>query len=202
MRSTTPRDLSGHCPRCLLALEVCVCNVLPRVEARTEIVLIRHVTEQLLTSNTGRFAALALPNSRIVAYGGGQSFDPTPLSGPGTALLYCSGPARGPLPFAPQRLVVLDGSFRQARRMYKRVAELRDLPEFSLPAPLITPTRLRRPTQPEGMSTIEAIASALSALEGPELAAPLWALHAELIRRADRLRGRKRQIVASGPKLT
>ncbi|HKO51411.1 MAG TPA: DTW domain-containing protein [Polyangiaceae bacterium] len=198
MRSTTPRDLSGHCPRCLLQSEICVCSVLPRIEARTEIVLIRHITEQLMTSNTGRFAALSLSKSRILAYGGGDTFDPTPLRAPGTALLYCSGPAR-PLPFVPERLIVLDGSFRQARRMYKRVAELRDLPEFSLPAPPITPTRLRQPTQPEGMSTIEAIAAALAALEGPELAAPLWALHAELVSRADRMRGRKRAIVASGP---
>jgi len=198
MRSTTPRDLSGHCPRCLLQLEICVCGILPRIEARTEIVLIRHITERLLTSNTGRFAALALPKSRILAYGGGDPFDPAPLLAPKTALLYCSGPPRA-LPFIPERLIVLDGSFRQARRMYKRVAELRELPELSLPAPQVTPTRLRRPPQPEGMSTIEAIAAALSALEGPELAAPLWALHAELVTRADLVRGRKREIVASGP---
>ena len=202
MRSTTPRDLHGHCPRCLLQLEICVCGVMPRVEARTEVVLIRHITELNLTSNTGRFAALALPKSRILEYGGGEPFDPAPVTAPRTALLYCSGPARSlprPLPFVPERLVVLDGSFRQARRMYKRVPELRDLPEFSLPAPRVTPTRLRKPPQPEGMSTIEAIAAALSALEGPELAAPLWALHAELVRRADRMRGRKREIVTSGP---
>jgi len=198
MRSTTPRDLSGHCPHCLLQLEICICSALPRVEARTEVVLIRHITEQLLTSNTGRFAALALPNSRLLAYGGGETFDAGPLCAPGSALLYCSGPAR-PLPFVPERLIVLDGSFRQARRMYKRLPELRDLPELSLPAPRITPTRLRKPTQPEGMSTIEAIAAALSSLEGPELAAPLWALHAELVSRADRMRGRKRALIASGP---
>ena len=198
MRSTTPRDLSGHCPRCLLQLEICVCSVLPCVPARTEVVLLRHITEQRLTSNTGRFAALALPSACILEYGGGELFDATPLTAPGTALLYCSGPPR-PLSFVPTRLVVLDGSFRQARRMYKRVPELRELPELALPAPRVTPTRLRRPPRPEGMSTIEAIASALSALEGPELAAPLWALHAELVRRADRMRGRKREIVVSGP---
>jgi len=184
----------------LLKLEICVCEMLPRVETRTEVVLIQHLTEQFLTSNTGRFAALALPNSRIIAYGGGASFDPRPLSAPGSVLLYSSGPTPArPLPFVPERLIVLDGSFRQARRMYKREPELRALPEFSLPAPRVTPTRLRQPTQPEGMSTIEAIASALSVLEGAAIAAPLWALHSELVSRADRMRGRKREIIASGP---
>ena len=199
MRSVTPRDLAGHCPRCILQLEVCVCVEIPRVESATEILLIRHVTELLLTSNTGRFAALALPNSRLLPYGGGDVFNVAALAEPGTALLYCSGPATRPLSFVPRRLVVLDGSFRQARRMYKRVPELRALPELTLPAPAITPTRLRRPTLPEGMSTLEAVAAALSLLEGPERAAPLLALHAELVRRADRMRGRKREIVTSGP---
>jgi DTW domain-containing protein YfiP len=198
VRSATPRDLNGHCVRCTLQLEICMCAALPRVEARTQIVLIRHVTELLSTSNTGRFAALSLANSRVLGYGGGPSFDASALSGVGTALLYCSGPPR-PLSFVPTRLVVLDGSFRQARRMYKRVPALRELPELTLPAPRITPTRLRTPTQPDGMSTIEAIAAALSLLEGPELAAPLWALHAELVRRADTMRGRKREIVTAGP---
>jgi DTW domain-containing protein YfiP len=161
-------------------------------------VLIRHVTELLLTSNTGRFAALSLPNSRLLGYGGGEPFDASQFEGEGTALLYCSGAPR-PLSFVPTRLIVLDGSFRQARRMYKRVAALRDLPEFTLPAPLVTPTRLRQPPQSGGMSTIEAIAAALSVIEGRELAAPLWALHAELVRRADYMRGRKREIVTAGP---
>ena len=182
----------------MLQLEICVCADLPHVETATEFVLIRHLTERLLTSNTGRFASLALPNSRIIEYGGGEPFDESQLVLPGTALLYCSGPAR-PLSFVPRRLIVLDGSFRQARRMYKRVAALRDLPELTLAAPAITPTRLRQPTQPDGMSTIEAIAAALATLEGAAAAAPLWALHAELVRRADRMRGRKRQVVPSGP---
>ena len=152
------------------------------------------MTELLLTSNTGRFAALSLPNSELLGYGGGEAFDATTLAQPGTALLYCSGPPRA-LSFLPTRLIVLDGSFRQARRMYKRVPALRELPEFTLNAPTITPTRLRKSPQRGGMSTIEAIAAALHLLEGPELAAPLFALHAELVRRADLMRGRKREIV-------
>src|SRR5258706_2742160 len=108
MRSSTPRDLRGHCLRCTLKLEICVCSVLRWVEARTKIVLIRHVTERLLTSNTGRFAALSLPNSELLDYGGGQVFDATLLGAPGSALLYCSGPPR-PLSFVPTRLIVLDG---------------------------------------------------------------------------------------------
>ena len=198
MRSSTPRDFHGHCRRCVLKNEICVCDAIPRITTRTEIVLVRHVTEDRLTSNSGRFVALALPRSRLLEYGGGQTFDDSELTRPGTALLYRSAGAR-PLPFVPERLVVLDGSFRQARRMYTRLAALRNLPEFALESPSIAPTRLRTPPVTDGMSTIEAVAGALAALEGPEVAAALYELHAELIRRADRLRGRRRDIIPSGP---
>jgi DTW domain-containing protein YfiP len=199
MRSVTPRDLTGHCPRCVLNLEICICEALPRVETRTEIVLVRHVVERGLTSNTGRFVALALPRSQLIEYGGGPTFDDALLHGEGTALLYASGPHTRPLAFVPRRLVVLDGTFRQARRMYKRIAALRDLPELALPPPSVVPTRLRKPTHAEGMSTLEAVAAALGLLEGPLAGAPLYELHSELVRRADRLRGRKRDIVLAGP---
>ncbi|HEY2404388.1 MAG TPA: tRNA-uridine aminocarboxypropyltransferase [Polyangiaceae bacterium] len=190
MRSTTPRDLSGHCTRCLLNQSICVCAALPTVMARTEIVLIRHVAERWLTSNSGRFAALALPNARVLEYGGGEPFNESEIELAGSAVLFHTGtPA---LSVMPRRLIVLDASFRQASRMYKRIDALRALPVLSLPAAREPPARLRAPPHAAGMSTLEAVASALARLEGEELAQPLFALHGELVRRADALRGRNR----------
>lgn len=180
---------------CWLHQEICLCAVVPRLAARTEVVIVRHVAELRLTSNTSRFAALALPNARILEYGGGPTFDDGDLVGPGTALLYSAGPsaAQRPLPSPlPTRLVVLDGSYRQTRRMYKRIAALRALPELALPPPPVVPLRLRQPPRADGMSTLEAIAHALALLEAPELAPPLLELHAELVRRMDARRGRLR----------
>jgi len=196
MRSTTPADLAGHCKTCWLNLEICLCDVIPKLATRTEIVIVRHVAELRLTSNTARFAALALPNARILEHGGGTHFDDRELSPPGTVLLYSASP-RPPLepprldPL-PRRLIVLDGSFRQARRMYKKITGLRALPELALPAPQIAPHRLRVPPHQVGMSTLEAIAHALRLLEGPEVSEPLLALYDELVRRVDRHRGRQR----------
>jgi DTW domain-containing protein YfiP len=199
MRSTTPRDLADHCKVCWLHQEICLCDAVPCLQARTQIVIVRHVAELRLTSNTARFAALALPGTRILEYGGGLSFDDGELAAAGTALLYSAGPGAPARPAqdpAPRRLVVLDGSYRQTRRMYKRIAALRDLPELALPPPAVVPLRLRVPPRADGMSTLEAIAHALGRLEGPELSLPLLALHAELVRRMDVRRGRLRD--ASG----
>ena len=61
MRSSTPRDLSGMCPRCYLKLDLCLCSELTCVRSNIQIVIVRHVREERLTSNTGGLAALSLP---------------------------------------------------------------------------------------------------------------------------------------------
>lgn len=191
MRSSTPRDLGGLCPHCYLKLGLCLCSELPRIESNIQIVIIRHVKEERLTSNTGRLAALMLSNVCIVPYGGGEAFDETPLRGDDTWLLYPDAqPARPP--GRPQRLVLLDATFRQARRMYKKIPGLHGLPQCALTPPEQRAPGRRTSPRSDGLSTIEAIATALAQFESPELAAPLMAAYAEFVRRADISRGRKR----------
>jgi len=45
---------------------VCLCASIPEVATRTQVIILRHHTERMRTSNTGRLAHLALPNSVIV----------------------------------------------------------------------------------------------------------------------------------------
>jgi DTW domain-containing protein len=191
VRSSTPRDLSGLCPRCFLKVHLCFCSELTCVRSNLQIVIIRHVREERLTSNTGRLAALLLSNVSIVPYGGGEPFDEGPLRGDDTWLLFPD--AKSAVPRGqPQRLVLLDATFRQARRMYRKISGLRRLPQCALHGPeQRTPGRRRSPRS-DGLSTIEAIATALAQFESPELAAPLMAAYAEFVRRADMSRGRKR----------
>ena len=49
--------------------------------------------------------------------------------------------------------------------------------------------RLRTTSFEDGRSTLEAIADALGLLEGPEVAAPLHALHARYVEQTFRARG-------------
>jgi DTW domain-containing protein YfiP len=154
-------------------------------------VIVRHVREERLTSNTGRLAALMLSNMRIVPYGNGEPFDEGPLRGEDTWLL---SPDAGPEvpPGRPDRLVLLDATFRQARRMYRRIPALRLLPHCALDPPEQRSPGRRKSPRSDGLSTIEAIAVALARFESPELAAPLLTAYAEFVRRADITRGRIR----------
>jgi DTW domain-containing protein YfiP len=190
MRSRTPLSLEGHCIHCYLRIEHCLCSLLPELHTNTEIIIIRHVAEGRLTSNTGRLAALCLSNCRIVDYGGDTGCDEATIPVKETALLY-PGTSALPAPL-PKRLIVLDATFRQARRMFKRIDVLHRLPQLALGAPVVAPHRLRKPPHPDGMSTIEAIAEALALVEDARLRTPLLTSYATFVERMDRQRGRIR----------
>jgi DTW domain-containing protein YfiP len=63
-------------------------------------------------------------------------------------------------------LVVPDGNWRQASKVYKRVPGLRGVPCVTLPKGPPSRYRLRAEAHPKGLSTLEAIARALGILEG------------------------------------
>jgi DTW domain-containing protein len=192
MRSRTPADLAGRCPGCYLPPRLCLCAEVPRVETRTHVRVIRHNKEGHKSTNTARLAALALSRCDILTYGApGQPFDVSVLEAPGTWLLFPEAQPPPPGTPPPGCLVVLDGNWTQARRMYQRLPLLRRLPGISLPPPAPDTRRLRRPPHPEGMSTLEAIAGALSLLEGPHVAHPLHELHERMIDRVLECRGRR-----------
>ncbi|MGI5860953.1 MAG: tRNA-uridine aminocarboxypropyltransferase [Myxococcales bacterium] len=192
MRSRTPDDLAGHCPRCLLREAACLCDCIPRVETRTQVLIVRHTKERLRTSNTARVAALALVRAQLLDIeAASDPIDPAPFREPGTWLLYPGQERAGRPEPAPRKLVVLDGSWRQTRRMYLHMPALRGLPVLSLPPPEIAPARLREQQRPEGHSTLEAIAAAIRFIEGEAAARPLEQLHEEIVRRVLKVRGRR-----------
>jgi len=196
MRSTRPRDENSHCPRCYQRREICICPILPTVQTRTEFLVLRHIYEAERPSNTGRLVALAMPNSRIIPCGGGTRIGLSPiddefLRAPGTWLLWPDGAGMNAYvsdPTPPDRVIVIDATWQQARRLYSRTPVLRTLPRLVLSAPIRWRDRLREQHRSDGMSTIEAVAAAVAKLEGGEAARPLEILYDELVRRTISLR--------------
>jgi tRNA-uridine aminocarboxypropyltransferase len=172
-----------RCARC--RQQRCVCGEIPRVVTRTRFVIVRHRGERARASNTGHFAALAVDGCELFEYGGrGARFDETRLRvGEGTFLLFPGGGASLP-ERAPARVIVLDGSWPQARHMRQRILALRGVPLLTLPAPDPTRHRLRRQVHDYGMTTLEAIARTVALFEGAERAAPLERLHDAIVRGA------------------
>ena len=90
-----------------------MCALVPRVAARTRVVIVRHVLERWKPSNTARLAALALAGCEVWPYGGASHPDWDSL-GEEAWLLFPEAGARPAA--APRTLVVVDGSWPQARR--------------------------------------------------------------------------------------
>ena len=181
--------LAPHrCQRCRFPVPACLCPDVPRLQTRLEVVFVRHASERDRLTNTGHWAALALAGSAVLEQGlPGAPLDASALAAPGTWVLFPS--PHPPHPGSPpsRRLVVPDGTWPQARRMMQRIPALRTLPRLALP-PAGAATRLRRPVS-DGMSTLEALAAALRALDEPDVATGLESLLAAGVELATRLRG-------------
>lgn len=159
---------------------MCFCAEIVPIETRTRILVIRHALESGHSFNTGRLALLALSRASLHEFGApGARFDESVVPAPSEAVLLFPGGAPGPPPRdpPPSTLVVLDGTWPQARHMRLRILPVRGLSTWSLPPPPRTLPRLRRSRVPGEISTFEAIAHALRLLEGEATAAALEGLY-------------------------
>ena len=160
----------AQCYRCFKAAVTCVCASIARVANRTGILVLQHPRERLHAIGTVRFARLGLSNVRVRTCAPGMDSS-TPLP-PRTALLY---PAPGAPDLAslrrsehPRHLVVLDGTWTHARKMYATQTWLHELPRVGLTPAEPSRYRLRREPRPDYVATLEAIVAALRILE-PEI---------------------------------
>lgn len=143
--------------------------------------VLRHALERFKNSNTGRLVAMALANAELVDVAV-RGAPPLPFAPARDAwLLWPEGDVLAAPPPAPIHMIVLDGTWPQARRMLQRLPALRGLPRLALPPPRAPLERLRRTRTADQMSTLEAVAHALAFLEGDAAAAPLVALHRRFV---------------------
>jgi DTW domain-containing protein len=168
---------------------LCICNLIPRIETRTRLVLFIHRREDRKPTNTGRLGAACLTNSQVIVRGHESPTTPSfvwdadiqPL------LLYPHDDAIPIARFAgsarPITLVVPDGTWRQASKVRNRVMGLRDVPCVSIEPDAPTSYRLRTETRAEGLATIEAIARAFGVLEGAHVRGALESVFRTMVER-------------------
>jgi len=173
----------GRCSGCFLLPDFCICTHIPKLANATSLWIVRHARERRKTTNTARLARHALQRCQLLDYGDPNApLQPDQL--PQNAYLLFPealdhsglpdpmGPpvhdlALGPAPGPVNHLIVLDGTWSQARRMSHRLASVAQLPRLTC-SQVPARGRLRRPPQPGTMATLEAIALALWHLEGPD----------------------------------
>ena len=144
---------------------------MPALRPRTEVVFLQHPRERHVPIGTARMAHLGLVGSRLID---GVHFDDDPRIADlfdvdsGTAILFPGDDAL-PLPqwpTPPKKLVVLDGTWSQASKLLKENPRLASLPRMSFQPEQPGRYRIRKEPTDLHLSTIEAIAAVLGALEG------------------------------------
>lgn len=171
---TPPMTLAGReprqrCERCARPLSVCLCSSIVSVPTRTRVVILQHPRESDVPINTARLAELGLPNAERHV---GVEFDLDRILRPGAApaiLLYPGEGARDLVlepPAGPVTLVVIDGTWWQAKKLVRKNPAVAALPRYSLTPNQPSRYRIRREPAAHCVSTIEAVAMALGALEG------------------------------------
>lgn len=155
---------------------MCTCSHLADLPTRTRVLILQHPRESRVGVGTARLAHLALPSSQLRV---GVDFSADPIVqaaiGPDTYVLFPGAEAR-PLTSLPTdrpiTLVVLDGTWSEARKLLTRNPALAALPRVAFtPA---SPSAYQIRTQPAAhcVSTIEALAQVLATIEPSSPDAP------------------------------
>lgn len=139
---------------------------------RTRVVILQHPRESDVAINTARLAEMQLERAELHV---GIKLSETPelrarLSDPDAPaiLLYPGDDARDLAEAPPEgacTLVVLDGTWWQAKKLFQYNPELESLPRYSLSPSAPSRYRIRREPALHCISTIEAIGEALAVLE-------------------------------------
>ena len=147
----------------------CVCKDLPIVKSSMEILIIRHHKEARRPSNTARIAALCLPKAQIVDF---PFEDSSIIIDPSQDLLIYPAETTTCRQVNQQtsfkRLIFLDGTWRQTRKMYRKISGLQSVAWTTLEPHHNPPPKVRKPPFVGGMSTMEAIGRALGQFEGDD----------------------------------
>lgn len=158
-----------RCYACFRPRSLCFCDSIPQIANRTEILILQHAGERFHPFNTARIVHRALLNSRLMTdYGKQLGSQRLPIRS-GAGLLYPHPDARVLSELAaadrPDQLVIIDGTWHQAKTLVRDLPQLHTLPCYRLSPEKPGQYRIRREPNAFSLSTVEASVAALTELE-------------------------------------
>jgi len=158
-----------RCYQCFRPQSHCFCEAIPKINNRTNVLILQHVGERSHAFNTARIVQQSLQNCQLFA-DHNQRFGRRQLPIHAKAGLLYPGkdaPRLTELPASqrPDQLVIIDGTWHQAQTIVRDVPQLRELPCYRLSPTSPGQYRIRREPDAQSLSTLEATVAALRALE-------------------------------------
>jgi DTW domain-containing protein YfiP len=167
---STAAQPRATCLRCFRPEGYCYCDRIVPVQTGTKLVFLQHPREARVAVGTARMAHLGLPGSELHE---GVSFEAHPrmqelCAEPGTWLLFPGEGAHDPSTLVAgtvEKLVVIDGTWPQARKLLRMNPSLAKLPRLGLVPRKPGNYRIRKEPAADCLATIEAVVELLGVLE-------------------------------------
>ncbi len=158
-----------RCYECFRPLSFCFCDAIPQIDNLTDVLILQHVGERFHPFNTARIVKKALRNCQlIVDHNHRLGTHNLPILA-NAGLLYPgeNAPVLSDLSSdeRPEQLIIIDGTWHQAKTIVRDVLQLHDLPCYRLAPTSPGQYRIRREPNAHSLSTLEATVGALHALE-------------------------------------
>lgn len=155
------------CPECGVHPRVCVCRDCAPVVNVPEIWVLQHPDEVGRTKGTLRVAQACLPKLRVLVGESGDDFKALEEEA-GRSCFALLFPRSGSLPLEqsqpmlPRKWIILDGTWRKAKRLFLSNPWLTSLPAFHFQSPPPSRYRIRKSNREAGLSTVESLGYLIS----------------------------------------
>ncbi len=155
------------CPRCLRPGPLCYCHLIEVESAGIDLIILQHPREAKHPLNSARIASLGISNCQLWV---GEDFSAHQglqqvLAEKACYLLFPGNNARDSAQVLaqhrPEVLIIIDGTWRKARRIYHRNRPLQQLPAIVLNDTGRSNYRIRKAPKESALSTIEATVALL-----------------------------------------
>lgn len=167
------------CLQCLKTKKACICEWITPISTEVELIILQHPTEAKRPLGTAKILSLSLVNCRTFI---GENFtDHTELNtlladeqyqhqvlfldGTSQAISSSSNQTK-----QKQRVILLDGTWKKAYKMWQLSTNLHSLPKVHLDTELSGNYRVRKAPKDNALSTAEAGYHVLSQLDGESVA--------------------------------
>lgn len=165
-----PQTIRAVCYGCFRPQGHCYCDHIPLIQNKTRVLILQHQKERAHPFNTARMVTRALENS-VLIFGRNENLEQRVVGfiQSSAALLY---PGRNSRLLSdldeserPDQLVILDGTWHHAKTLLRDIPAVRELPRYQLAPATPGQYRIRLEPTDNSLSTVEAVVTALKALE-------------------------------------
>lgn len=176
--------MSRYCSQCGKSLKACICEWIQSLTSNVELVILQHPTETNRPMGTARILRLSLENSylfegenftqhselnKLLTEEGYQHF----VLYPGEVSVSHEEVAKAASREGKVRIILLDGTWKKAYKMWQLSENLQALPLVRLPENLQGNYRIRKAPSDNSLSTVEAGYHILTLLQPEQDFTPL-----------------------------